>query len=106
MYHGLTSAEKYPYQDKKNDECLYDEKEDKIFSLDFFKAYEYVTIEDLKRLSCHGAVAVNVRINDCIKNYKSGIIFDGDKSCGCSAPLSTNHAAVVVGFGRDLHAPG
>ena len=56
----------------------------------------------MKRLTCRGAVSVGIRINSCIKNYKSGIIFDGDAQCGCSYPLSTNHAVAIVGFGGDL----
>jgi C1A family cysteine protease len=60
-----------------------------------------MTNEDLMRLSCKGVVSVGIRINNCIKNYQSGILYDGDGSCGCSQPQSTNHAAAIVGFGRD-----
>jgi hypothetical protein len=40
--------------------------------------------EDLERLACHGVVSVGIRINDCTKNYVSGIMYDGDDSCGCT----------------------
>lgn len=43
-----------------------------------------MTNDDLKRLACRGVVSVGMRINTCIKNYESGIIYDGDASCGCS----------------------
>lgn len=42
-----------------------------------------------------------MRINDCIKNYQSGIIYDGDNSCRCSEIQTVNHAATIVGFGID-----
>ena len=41
-------------------------------------------------------------MNDCIKNYQSGVIYDGPGGvCGCSSVPSTNHAALIVGFGVD-----
>eukprot|EP00349_Pseudokeronopsis_sp_Brazil_P001464 CAMPEP_0202961830 /NCGR_PEP_ID=MMETSP1396-20130829/5916_1 /ASSEMBLY_ACC=CAM_ASM_000872 /TAXON_ID= /ORGANISM="Pseudokeronopsis sp., Strain Brazil" /LENGTH=74 /DNA_ID=CAMNT_0049681961 /DNA_START=833 /DNA_END=1057 /DNA_ORIENTATION=+ len=67
-----------------------------------FKAYEYLQNSDLRRLACKGVLAVNVRINDCIKNYQSGVIFDGDGSCGCSNYQVTNHAVALVGLGVDF----
>ena len=57
---------------------------------------------DLQKLVCQGAVSASIRINDCIKNYESGIITDKGGVCGCSKPASTNHAVTIVGFGRDF----
>lgn len=58
---------------------------------------------DLEKLVCQGTVSVSMRINDCIKNYQSGVIYDGGNSttCGCSAIGGTNHAVAIVGFGVD-----
>ena len=72
-----------------------------VYKIDHFKAYERMINEDLEKLVCSGVVSVSIRINECIKNYKSGIIYDGDGKCGCSKILSTNHAVALVGFGRD-----
>lgn len=49
-----------------------------------------------------------MRINDCIKNYAGGIIWDGDENatCGCSNVGGTNHAVAIVGFGTDHTAEG
>mmetsp|Transcript_38131 Transcript_38131/g.36484 ORF Transcript_38131/g.36484 Transcript_38131/m.36484 type:complete len:109 (-) Transcript_38131:162-488(-) len=102
MYEGITTDDLYPYIDEQHDECLYEKERDKVFDIDMFKVYEYMTNEDLKRLACRGAVSVNVRINDCIKNYESGVIYDGDNSCDCSQMLTTNHAVAIVGFGVDF----
>jgi hypothetical protein len=49
-----------------------------VFQIDNFKAYERMDNEDLEKLVCQGAVSVSFRINDCIKNYQGGIIYDGD----------------------------
>jgi hypothetical protein len=64
--------------------------------------YENMNNADLERLVCHGVISVSMRINDCIKNYKGGIITDKDGVCGCSKQASTNHAVAIVGFGRDF----
>ena len=40
-------------------------------------------------------------MNDCIKNYKSGILTDANDECGCTKTLSINHAVTIVGFGQD-----
>ena len=56
---------------------------------------------DLSRLVCGGVVTVSMRINNCIKNYESGIIDDREGACGCSWPQMTNHAVAIVGFGED-----
>jgi hypothetical protein len=56
----------------------------------------------MEKLVCHGTVSVSIRINDCIKNYKSGVIYDGDGKCGCSKVKSGNHAVSIVGFGTDV----
>jgi hypothetical protein len=61
---------------------------------------------DLEKLVCHGPVTVSIRINDCIKNYKSGIISDNNGQCGCSYPEMTNHAVNIVGWGQDSEAEG
>jgi len=73
----------------------------KAFELDDFKIFEYPLNEDLAMLVCQGAVSVSFYINDCIKNYESGIITDFDDECGCSKLLTTNHAVAIVGFGVD-----
>ncbi|TNV77595.1 hypothetical protein FGO68_gene1842 [Halteria grandinella] len=83
-------------------DCKYDATTENAFQITSFKAYERVTTTDLETLVCQGPVSISLRINDCIKNYHSGIIFDGPGSdCGCSDIPSTNHAAVIVGFGSD-----
>lgn len=72
------------------------------FKIDAFKAWERPTTADMEKLVCQGAVSVSIRINDCIKNYQSGIIYDGENStCGCSSIGGTNHAVALVGFGTD-----
>lgn len=55
----------------------------------------------MEKLLCQGVVSVSIRINDCIKHYKSGVLYDGDGSCGCTKVSSTNHAVALVGFGVD-----
>lgn len=59
-----------------------------------------MTKKDLEILVCHGAVTVGMRINNCIKQYKSGIIVDNDGECGCSTVEAPNHAVTIVGFGE------
>lgn len=86
MYHGLTTAEKYPYLNKQNEKCSYNVDTDQDFTIDAYKVYEYMTNEDLMRLACRGVVSVGIRINNCIKNYESGVLYDGDGVCGCSQP--------------------
>ena len=44
-------------------------------------------------------------INDCIKNYQSGIITDGMNECGCTNSHTVNHAVTIVGFGLDAANP-
>jgi KDEL-tailed cysteine endopeptidase len=39
-------------------------------------------------------------INNCIKNYKSGVVTDFKGECGCTG-LRQNHAVTIVGFGQD-----
>ena len=79
-----------------------------VFKIDGFKAYERPTVLDVEKLACQGAVSVSMRINDCIKNYAGGIIYDGDENstCGCSNVGGTNHAVAIVGFGEDHLAEG
>jgi C1A family cysteine protease len=57
----------------------------------------------MEKLVCQGAVSTSIRINDCIKNYAGGIIWDGDENatCGCSNVGGTNHAVAIVGYGVD-----
>ena len=78
-----------------------------VFKIDHFKAYEIALNSDIEKLVCQGVVSVSIRINDCIKNYKSGIIYDGgNHTCGCSTIGGTNHAVAIVGFGRDFETDG
>ena len=73
-----------------------------VFKIDSFKVWERPTNADIEKLVCQGAVSVSMRINDCIKNYQSGIIYDGGNStCGCSKFGGTNHAVSIVGYGTD-----
>lgn len=95
---GLTTAAKYPYKNKQ-DECSYNAATDQVFKIDSFKAWERPTTEDMEKLVCQGTVSVSIRINDCIKLYKSGIIYDGDSVCGCGNIGGTNHAVAIVGYG-------
>ena len=55
----------------------------------------------MRRLVCLGAVSVPFFMNDCIKNYESGILTDNNNECGCSKDLGINHAVAIVGFGQD-----
>lgn len=65
-----------------------------------------MTNADLETLVCNGPVSISLRINDCIKNYQKGVIYDGpDSDCGCSTVPSTNHDAVLIGFGIDRFSP-
>lgn len=101
VLNGLTTSDKYPYMNKQG-ECLYEKDRDMVFQINTFKAYEEPSNADIEKLVCQGVVSVSFRINDCIKNYKSGIIFDGANStCGCSRVGGTNHAVAIVGFGED-----
>ena len=43
--------------------------------------------------------SVNFFMNDCIKNYSSGVLTDNNDECGCSKDLAINHAVTIVGFG-------
>jgi hypothetical protein len=70
------------------------------FKIDTYKVYENMNNEDLERLVCRGVVAVGIRINDCIKNYKEGIITDLNEECGCTRIPSANHAVAIVGHGK------
>ena len=78
----------------------------KAFELEEFKIFEYPLGLDLAKLVCQGAVSSNFFINDCIKNYKSGIITDANGECGCSKTFTSNHAVTIVGFGVDGLARG
>ena len=71
------------------------------YQLEEFKVFEYPLNEDLARLVCQGTVSVSFYINDCIKNYSSGIITDFDNECGCTELKTSNHAVAIVGFGVD-----
>ena len=72
------------------------------FKIDGFKAWERPTTADIEKLVCQGTVSVSIRINDCIKQYQSGIIYDGvNSTCGCSDIGGTNHAVAIVGYGTD-----
>ena len=82
-------------------DCKYKEETDKLYQIDHYKVYENLNNADLEKLVCHGVVSVSIRINDCIKSYKKGIITDKNNVCGCSKLTSTNHAVAIVGFGRD-----
>jgi C1A family cysteine protease len=105
----LTTADKYPYKNKQ-EECSYNETKDLVFKSSAFKAYERVTNADLEKLVCQGTVSVSIRINNCLKNYKGGILYDGDGKCGCTNTVGgTNHAVAIVGYGElqeDVSAPG
>jgi hypothetical protein len=73
-----------------------------VFKTGGFKAYERVTNTDLEKLVCQGTVSVSIRINNCLKSYKSGILYDGDGKCGCTSTVGgTNHAVAIVGFGEE-----
>lgn len=73
-----------------------------MFQIGSFKGYELPLTSDIEKLVCLGSVAVSIRINDCIKNYKSGIITEGPKmACGCSSIGGTNHAVAIVGYGEE-----
>ena len=78
----------------------------KAYELEEFKLFERVVNTDMKTLVCQGAISVPFYVNDCIKNYASGIITDNHGECGCSKSLSFNHAVTVVGFGQDNGAEG
>lgn len=103
---GVTTVDNYPsVQGGVKEDCRYDKKKQMMFKIDGFKAWERITNSDLETLACQGPVSVSLRINDCVKDYVSGIIFDGPgSSCGCSSVPSANHAAVIVGFGVDRFA--
>lgn len=93
--------QKYPYKNKQ-EECGYNKTTDMLFKIDAFKAYERMNNADLEKLVCQGAVSVSIRINNCIKNYKSGILHDEDGKCGCTFyGGGTNHAVAIVGFGEE-----
>eukprot|EP00347_Sterkiella_histriomuscorum_P022988 403336383 len=104
LQEGATLASNYPYQNKQN-YCTYKKETDNFYQISAFKAFEKINNADLEKLVCQGTVSISIRINDCIKNYKSGVLYDGDGSCGCSKIKSTNHAVAIVGFGRDEENP-
>ncbi|CDW81043.1 cysteine protease [Stylonychia lemnae] len=105
MTEGLTLAQYYPYKNRQG-ECQYNAQENKTYQIDAFKVYEKINNEDMEKLVCQGTVSISIRINDCIKSYKSGILHDNDGSCGCSKVKSGNHAVAIVGFGTDENAVG
>jgi hypothetical protein len=87
---------------KGKGDCVYEERHQGIFYIGGFKAFERMLIPDLEKLVCNSPVSVSLRVNQCLKDYQSGIIFDGDGSaCGCSDLQLVNHSAVLVGFGID-----
>jgi hypothetical protein len=47
-----------------------------MFKPKSFKAFEKVSVADLEKLLCKQPVSVALLLNDCIKNYVSGIIDD------------------------------
>ena len=53
----------------KTGDCYYKEATDKVYWIDHYKVYEYMTNKDLEKLVCHGTISVSIRINDCLKNY-------------------------------------
>ena len=55
----------------------------------------------MKNLVCQGAVSIHFYVNDCIKNYASGIITDFEGECDCSGH-GFNHAVTIVGHGTDV----
>lgn len=65
----------YPYKNKQQ-ECSYNATTDQVFKIDTFKAWERARTVDMEKLVCQGTVSVSIRINKCVKNYKSGIIYD------------------------------
>jgi hypothetical protein len=72
-----------------------------IYKTSGFKAYERITNADLEKLVCYGTVSVSIRINNCLKAYKGGILYDGDGKCGCTSSVGgTNHAVAIVGYGE------
>lgn len=93
---GLALSKDYPYKNKLRP-CAY-EPEMKAVGIKDFKMFEQVRNDDLKKLSCQGAISTYFYINDCIKNYSSGIITDFNNECGCS-DRGANHAVTIVGFG-------
>jgi len=56
--------------------CEYDPETMKEVGISDFKIFERLLNEDLKRLTCQGALSTYFYINECIKNYSSGIITD------------------------------
>jgi hypothetical protein len=86
----------YPYADGQQ-ACSY-QPSMQAFQLNDFKVFSKVLNQDLKTLVCQGAVSVPFTINDCIKNYSTGIITDAEGECGCSGQKE-NHAVTIVGFG-------
>ena len=94
---GITLSENYPYIDKLKP-CSYDEST-KAYQLDDFKIFSNVLNKDMRKLVCQGAVSVNFFMNDCIKQYASGVLTDNNDECGCSKDLAINHAVTIVGFG-------
>lgn len=80
---GLSKLADYPYIDSYAT-CKYDEATMKAVEVDEFKIFKYPLGRDLALMVCQGAVSVNFFINDCIKNYESGIITDTNGECGCS----------------------
>ena len=96
---GLTLSSVYPYKNKMRS-CEYDSETMKVVSIADFKIFERLINDDLKKLTCQGALSAYFYINDCIKNYSSGIITDFNRECECSGK-GANHAVTIVGFGQD-----
>lgn len=95
---GLALSSDYPYKNKLR-ACEYT-PEMKAVGMKDFKIFEQLRNDDLKKLTCQGAVSIYFYINDCIKNYSDGIITDFENECGCSGK-GANHAVTIVGFGQD-----
>lgn len=97
---GLALEKDYPYKDRLR-ECTYSQEDMKSVEIGDFKVFQRINNTDLKHLVCLGAVSVPFYINDCIKNYASGIITDTHNECGCTRPETWNHAVTIVGYGQD-----
>lgn len=95
---GLALSSAYPYKNKLR-ACEFT-PEMKAVGMKDFKMFEQVRNDDLKKLTCQGAISTYFYINDCIKNYSGGIITDFEEECDCSGK-GANHAVTIVGFGQD-----
>lgn len=69
-----------------------------MFQPQSFKAFQKVTTEQMVKLLCNSPVSVALRVTACFKAYSQGIL---DSECAFSNTSTTNHYAVLVGFGVD-----